>query len=74
VLDLGEVGYLDSAGIDMLFRLAARLRRRRARMFVAIPPSSPLMRLAEIVGLPRAVEIHASAEDALTACAPPTRA
>jgi anti-anti-sigma factor len=74
VLDLSETRYLDSAGIDMLFRLAERLRRRRARMLLVIPPGSPLMRLAEIVGLPRVVEIHATVEDALVACAQPARA
>ena len=74
VLDLSSVRYVDSAGIDMLFRLAERLRRRRARMLVAIPAGSPLMRLAEIVGLPRAVEIHATVEGALAACAAPARA
>ncbi len=74
ILDLARVRYVDSAGIDMLFRLAERLRRRRARMLVAIPPGSPLMRLAEIVGLPRVVEIHATVEQALAACAEQTHA
>jgi anti-anti-sigma factor len=74
IVHLGGIRYVDSAGIDMLFRLAERLRRRRARMLLVIPPGSPLMRLAEIVGLPRVVEIHATVEDALVACAQPARA
>ncbi len=32
VLDLSATRYLDSAGIDMLFRLNERLRERRARL------------------------------------------
>jgi stage II sporulation protein AA (anti-sigma F factor antagonist) len=74
VLDLGEVRYVDSAGIDMLFRLAERLRRRRARLLLAMPAGSPLLRLAEIVGLPRAVEIHPSVDEALAACMQHARA
>lgn len=70
VLDLGATRYLDSAGIDMLFRLSERLRQRRARLLVVIPPSSQLARLAEIVALPSAMPVHETVEDALAACAP----
>ncbi len=70
VLDLTDTQYVDSAGIDMLFRLNERLRQRRAKLLLVIAPGSPLLRLAEIVGLPRAIAIHDSVEQALDACAP----
>jgi anti-anti-sigma factor len=69
VLDLGDTRYVDSAGIDMLFRLGERLRQRRAQLLLVIPPGSHLERLAEIVGLSRALAVHASVDDALAAAA-----
>lgn len=68
VLDLSETRYVDSAGIDMLFRLGERLRQRRARLLLVIPSDSHLLRLAEIVGLPRTVGVHDSIEHALITC------
>jgi anti-anti-sigma factor len=68
VLDLSETRYVDSAGIDMIFRLGERLRQRRARLALVIPPCSPLTRLAEIVGLPRSMPVCETLEQALAAC------
>jgi anti-anti-sigma factor len=65
VLDLTDTAYIDSAGLDMLFRLSERLRQRRARLLLVISPGSPLERLAKIVALGNAVGIHATTEDAL---------
>jgi anti-anti-sigma factor len=67
VVDLAAVGYLDSAGIDMLLRLGERLRQRRAELRLAIPAHSRLMRVAEIVDLPASVPVHATVQDALEA-------
>jgi anti-sigma B factor antagonist len=67
VLDLSATRYLDSAGIDMLLRLSERLRQRRAALALVIPSSSQLSRLAEIVGLPGAMPVHETVEDALAA-------
>jgi anti-sigma B factor antagonist len=71
VLDLSETRYVDSAGLDMIFRLGERLRQRRARLALVIPDDSPLSRLAEIVGLPRALPVCDTLEQALEACAIP---
>jgi anti-sigma B factor antagonist len=65
VVDLSGTGYVDSAGIDMLLRLSDRLDRRRARLFLVIPPSSQLKRLFGLVGMPDAIAIHASVDEAL---------
>jgi stage II sporulation protein AA (anti-sigma F factor antagonist) len=68
VLDLGETRYLDSAAVDMLFRLNERLRQRRLRLRLVIPPDSQLLRLAELVGIPRAIPLYASVDEALEVC------
>jgi anti-anti-sigma factor len=71
VIDLSETRYIDSAGLDMLFRLSELLRQRRTRLLVVIAPESHLARLAEIVGLSRSMAIHPSLQDALGAEAQP---
>jgi anti-anti-sigma factor len=70
VLDLGATSYVDSAGIDMLFRLNELLRQRRVTLLLVIPQSSQLTRLAQIVALPSAVAIHETVEQALGAVSP----
>jgi anti-anti-sigma factor len=70
VLDLGETRYVDSAGIDMLFRLNELLSQRRVALLLVIPQSSQLARLAQIVALPNAMPIHETVEQALGACSP----
>jgi anti-anti-sigma factor len=72
IVDLGGTRYMDSAGIDMLFRLAELLRQRRTKLLLVIEPESHLARLAEIVGMSRSMPIHASVQQALGAHAQPS--
>lgn len=65
VIDLSDARYLDSAGIDMLLRLADRLEHRRAKLILVIPDTSQLKRLATLVGLSDAIAIHATLSGAL---------
>jgi anti-anti-sigma factor len=67
VVDLGEARYIDSAGIDMLFRLSELLRERRVRLELVIPRDSNLARLAGIVAMPSVVPVHETVEFALAA-------
>jgi anti-sigma B factor antagonist len=67
IVDLSETRYLDSAGIDMLLRLAGHLDYRRAKLILVIPDSSQLKRLAIIAGLPKAITIHPTLPAALRA-------
>ena len=67
VVDLSATRYVDSAGIDMLLRLGDRLDQRRAKLILVLPDASPLRRLVTIVGLPEAVVIRPTLEDALQA-------
>jgi anti-anti-sigma factor len=68
VLDLSVTRYVDSAGLDMIFRLGERLSQRRARLVLVIPSKSPLTRLVEIVGLPGSMPVCETLEQALAAC------
>jgi anti-sigma B factor antagonist len=65
VIDLSRTRYLDSAGIDMLLRFSDRLDHRRSQLILVIPESSQLHRLLTIVGLPDAIAIHPSLDEAL---------
>jgi anti-anti-sigma factor len=67
IVDLSGTRYLDSAGIDMLFRLSRRLSQRRATLRLVIPPHTGLARLAEIVGIPGTIPVHEDVEDAVEA-------
>jgi anti-anti-sigma factor len=67
IVDLSNTRYIDSAGLDMLFRLSELLRQRRAALVLVITPDSNLARLGEIVGLPNAMAVYATVADALDA-------
>jgi anti-anti-sigma factor len=57
VVDLTETRYLDSAGIEMLFQLRAKLGNRGKRLAVVVPAGSHLRRLLELTGVDTAVTI-----------------
>ena len=67
IVDLSETRYLDSAGIDMLFRLNQSLVDRRATLRLVIRPDSDLARLADVVAIPRSIAVHADVADAVQA-------
>jgi anti-anti-sigma factor len=58
VLDLSATRYLDSAAVELLFRLAARLAARRLAMRLIVPADSPIRGVLELTGVPRAVAIE----------------
>jgi len=68
IVDLSETRYLDSAGLDMLLRLAERLSQRRVTLMLVIPEGSHVSRLATIVGLPEALPVHPTLSDARDSC------
>jgi len=51
VVDLSATTYLDSAGINLLFSLAAELSTRQQRLAVVVLSGSPIERMIEITGL-----------------------
>jgi anti-anti-sigma factor len=59
-VDLSDVRYLDSAGVQMLFQLAIDLATTRKGMIVALGQDSPLRTLLKITNLQEVAAIHDS--------------
>jgi anti-anti-sigma factor len=67
VVDLSPTGYLDSAGINLLFDLAADLRERQQRLHLVVPPAAVIGRAMAITGLDAAVPTHGDRAAAIAA-------
>jgi anti-anti-sigma factor len=67
VVDLTGTSYLDSAGINLLFELAAALRDRQQRLLLVVPPDAPISRAISITGLDATVPTHLDRQAALAA-------
>jgi anti-anti-sigma factor len=65
VLDLGGVGYVDSAGIHVFFELRERLTRRGQDIRVALADDSPVATALEYAGVQRALGAAATVRDAI---------
>jgi anti-sigma B factor antagonist len=65
VVDLTETGYLDSAGINMLFELAGELANRQQRLRIVVPAGTPTLRMLTIAGLVGTIPTHETRADAL---------
>jgi anti-anti-sigma factor len=74
VIDFTQTEYLDSAGLHFIFDLGKRLRDRGQRLYLVVPPESPVGAVLDIVNvdslaprcetLERAVErLNAHADD-----------
>ena len=50
-LDLSAVGYLDSAGLRVVYSLAVRLRRAQIGLRITTPLDSPARRAIEVSGM-----------------------
>ena len=69
VVDMSEVGYIDSTGLTVLSDLARDLDLRRQRLAVVVPPESGVRRLLELVQLDRVIALRESLDDASAALA-----
>jgi anti-sigma B factor antagonist len=67
VVDLSELAFMDSAGLHAMVELGTALEERRQRLLLCVPNGSPMERAIEIIGLPRAVSVHASRDAAMAA-------
>ena len=67
VLDLTHSWYLDSAGIELVFDLARRLRTHRQRLRLVLPLDAPLRRVLAMYDIETVAPIHATTEAALIA-------
>jgi anti-anti-sigma factor len=65
VLDLTDVRYIDSAGVQLLFRLRRRLEERSGTLHLVVPPGSPVedtLRYADVLA---SLEPHATVDEAV---------
>ncbi len=69
VVDLGSAAYIDSSGIELLFRLHAALAVERAGLIVVAPSGSNAARLLDLVALTDIGEVRRSVAEALDGCA-----
>jgi anti-anti-sigma factor len=65
VIDLSGCRYLDSAGIEVVFDMARRLRRRRQELRLALPASSPLKRLLDLTEVASAAPVYETLDAAV---------
>jgi anti-anti-sigma factor len=63
VVDLTETTYLDSAGVQLLFRVAGRLRSRRHQVAIVAPRDGPVRAVLDLVGLAALVTLFERSED-----------
>ena len=65
VLDLTDVDYLDSAGIQLIYKLRENLRARGQRLRLVIPSTSPANDALRLAGVKRHVETIETVDHAL---------
>jgi anti-anti-sigma factor len=65
VLDLTDVEYLDSSGVQMVFELAERLEARQQRLAVVVPQGAPAWRVLDIVSVEATAPLVGTREDAV---------
>lgn len=56
-IDVAELTYLDSAGLRLMFALAARLEVLQIDLTVRAPPTSPARRVLELTGFANAATL-----------------
>ena len=67
VIDLSELSFMDSAGLHAMVELSTVLDERRQQLLLCVPPGNPMERAIEIIGLPSAVSVHRSRDEAMEA-------
>ena len=66
VLDLSEVTYLDSSGVQMIFEFSERLEGRQQRLAVVVPDGAPARKVLDIVALDATAPLAHSRDEALS--------
>ena len=65
ILDLSQLGYLDSAGIHLIYRLRERLRARGQSLGLVVPAGSPSNDALRLAGVSLHVPVSQTLEGAL---------
>jgi anti-anti-sigma factor len=55
VLDLREVGYVDSAGVRLIFNLRKRLDHRGKQLRLVVGPGASIAEALRVAGVPQAI-------------------
>jgi anti-sigma B factor antagonist len=71
VLDLSQVGYIDSAGVVLLQRVAQALVGEARSLRLAAPRETPAARIVSLSALDAAIPVHPSCEEALAGSTAP---
>lgn len=71
VVDLSDVRYLDSAGLNLMFRLKKNLSQRGQRLALVVPEQAMIWPLLRLVQLERSIAIHPTIQDALSGTTAP---
>ena len=67
VLDLSELEYLDSAGIQLIYQLLESLRARAQDLVLVLGPDSPASDALRLAGVTSQLRIAQSVDEALAA-------
>jgi anti-anti-sigma factor len=65
IIDLAEVSYLDSAGINLIYAVGGEVRARQQELHLVVRPGSPIERMLGIVGADRVFPVHPTLAEAL---------
>jgi anti-anti-sigma factor len=65
VVDMGELEFMDSSGVSMLFSLARQVGSHRQQLRVVAPPGRPVSRVLEIVEFGRAAPVDPDVDSAV---------
>jgi anti-anti-sigma factor len=67
VVDLRDVTYLDSAGVNVLFEVAERLTSRQQALAAVVPDTALIQRVLTLVNIESAVDTHPTLDGAVAA-------
>jgi anti-anti-sigma factor len=67
VLDLRDVTYLDSAGVNVLFEVAERLASRQQALAAVVPETALIQRVLTLVNIESAIDTHPTVDGAVAA-------
>ena len=65
VIDFSATEYLDSAGLHFIFDLGKRLRDRGQRLYLVVPPGSPVAAVLDIINVESLAPRHQTLDEAL---------
>jgi anti-anti-sigma factor len=65
VLEMSDVSYMDSAGINTVFELRGQLKNRGQELRLVVPPGAPIAEALRIVDAPRTIGVSESTDAAV---------